>query len=335
MERINILVTMPKTAIFYTFFNDDLISKLEEMGNVTWNESDSDHFTKEELRDRLKDIDICVTGWGTPIFDEEVLAGANRLRLIAHTGGSVRPYVTDAAYDKGIRVVSGNRVFAESVAESVIAYALASLRDIPRFSQDLKQGIWPTGYYNQGLLDKKIGIVGYGMISKITIEMLKPFRPQIKVYSRHIAQEELDRNNMQKADLQEIFSTCEIISIHSGNTPENYHLINEELLNLMPEGALLINTARGAIIDEQALISVLGKGKIKAFLDVFEVEPLPAGHGLMELDNAILMPHMGGPTVDRRLIVTKSVLEDMKLFLNGEPMSCEITQTYASKMSTH
>ena len=333
VEKVKILVTMPKHRTFYTFFNEELIKKLEEVGDVTWNESESKHFTKEELRDQLKDIDIVITGWGTAILDEEVLSRANKLRLVAHTGGSVRPYVTDAVYDKGIRVISGNNVFAESVAESVIAYALASLRDIPRFSNDLKQGIWPNGFYNKGLLDKKIGIVGYGMIAKMTVEMLKPFHPEIKVFSRHIDQEELDRHGMKKADLKEIFSTCDIVSIHSGNTPENYQLVNEELLNLMPEGSLLINTARGAIIDEEALCRVLAQGKIHAFLDVYEVEPLPLGHKLMELDNVILMPHMGGPTVDRRLIVTKSVIEDMKQFLAGKPMNCEITQAYASKMS--
>jgi len=334
VERVKILVTMPKNRVFYTFFNDELVTALQEIGDVSWNESDSEQFTTEQLRDRLKDVDIAVTGWGTPCIDEEVLKGANKLRLIAHTGGTVRPYVSDAAYEKGIRVVSGNNVFAESVAESVIAYALASLRDIPRFSTELKQGRWPNGFYNKGLLNKKIGIVGYGMISKIVVEMLKPFHPELKVFSRHIAQEELDRHGMKKADLAEIFATCDIVSIHSGMTPENYHLITEEMMNSMPEGSLLINTARGAVIDEEALCRVLEKGKINAFLDVYEVEPLPAGHKLMEFDNVILMPHMGGPTVDRRLVVTRSVMDDMKRFLAGKSMECEISLDYARKMTT-
>ncbi|MGZ9585791.1 hydroxyacid dehydrogenase [Paenibacillus marinisediminis] len=332
MASVKILVTIPKGHIFNTFFSDELMWKLEEIGEVVWNEG-GDQFTKEQLCANLKDVDICVTGWGTPIFDEEVLRHANKLRLVAHTGGSVRPYVTDEAYGQGIRATSGNLVFAESVAESVIAYALASLRDIPRYSSELKQGIWPDNFNNKGLLDKTIGIVGYGMISKFVIEMLKPFHANIKVFSRHIAEEELVKHNMQKADLPEIFSTCDIVSIHSGNTKENYHLITEDLMNRMPDGSLLINTARGAIIDEEAMCRVLEKGKIKAVLDVFEVEPLPPGHKLMELDNAILMPHMGGPTIDRRLIVTRTLIEDMKSFLNGEPMKGEISRAYASKMS--
>lgn len=334
MESLKILVTMPKGRIFDTFFNDELKSKLEEIGEVVWNESTA-QYTKPQLCELIKDIDICVTGWGTETIDAEVLQLASKLRLIAHTGGSVRPYVTDAVYDRGIRVVSGNEVFAESVAESVIAYALASLREIPRYSSELKQGIWPTDFYNKGLLDKTVGLVGYGMIAKMAVEMLKPFHVKLKVFSRHISQEELTKHNMEKADLPEIFSTCDIVSIHSGMTPENHHLITEELLNMMPEGALLINTARGAIIDEEALCRVLAKEKIHAVLDVYEVEPLPANSELLKLKNAILMPHMGGPTIDRRMIVTRTVIGDIKLFLQNKPMTCEIDRAYAAKMSAH
>ncbi|ABX40784.1 hydroxyacid dehydrogenase [Lachnoclostridium phytofermentans] len=332
---LNILVTIPTlSAVFPTFFDDKRKRELESIGNVIWNVSDK-QFSKEEFTEKLKDIDICVTGWGTPVMEEEVLTYANRLRFIAHTGGSVKPYVTDACYERGIRVVSGNSVFAESVAEGVIAYALSSLRDIPRFSYELKQGIWPAQFYNRGLLERKVGIVGYGMIARYVVSMLKPFHCGIKVYSRHIANEELEQHQMEKATLDEIFSTCDIISIHSGMTPENHHLITEELLNQMKPGALLINTARGAIIDEEALIKVLDKKEIYAALDVYETEPLPSDHPLLECENALLLPHMGGPTIDRRLSVTSSVITDIHNFIDEKPLLCEISASYAAKMSMY
>ncbi len=331
---MKILVTIPKGQIFDTFFDADLIGQFEKMGEVIWNDT-SNQFTHDELKEKVKDIDICVTGWGTEVFNEDVLSNANNLKLIAHTGGSVKPYVTDAVYEQGIRVLSGNRIFAESVAESVIAYALASLRDIPKFSSELKQGIWPRNFYNKGLLNKTVGIVGYGMIAQIAVQLLQIFNVKIKVFSRHIAQEELDKYNMQKASLEEIFETCDIVSIHSGMTQENYHLITEDLLRSMKEGALIINTARGAVIDEKALCRVLKTEKIHAVLDVYETEPLPVDHELIGCKNAILMPHMGGPTIDRRLVVTQSVINDIHKFLNDEPLSCEIDRAYAAKMSTH
>ena len=335
MHMLNILVTIPKlSAVFDTFFDDKRIKELESIGNVIWNVSEK-QFTKEELTEKLKDIDVCVTGWGTPVMEEEVLANANRLRLIAHTGGSVKPYVTDACFEREIRVVSGNTVFAESVAEGVIAYALTSLRDIPKFSDELKQGIWPEHFYNRGLLERKVGIVGYGMIARYVVSMLKPFHCEIKVFSRHIATAELEKHQMEKATLEEIFSTCDIISIHSGMTPENYHIITEELLNCMKPGTLLINTARGAIIDEVALIKVLNRKEIHAALDVYETEPLPPNHPLLECENALLLPHMGGPTIDRRLSVTSSVIADIHNFLEGKSLICEISAAYAAKMSMY
>lgn len=332
--ELNILVTIPAGPVFDTFFDEEQISELTKLGTVEWNKKGA-QYTKEELCRYIKGKDICVTGWGSPVFDGEVLNCADCLKLIAHTGGSVKPYITDSVYERGIRVVSGNQVFAESVAESVVAYALASLREIPHYSTRLKEGDWPAQFYNRGLLDRSVGIVGYGMIAKYVVGMLKPFHNSIKVFSRHIGQEELDRFQMKKAGLEEIFSTCDIISIHSGMTPENHHLITEELLRKMKKGALLINTARGAIIDEAALCRVLQEKEIYAVLDVFETEPLPADHELTKCQRAILMPHMGGPTIDRRLAVTKSVIGDIRSFLVGGALNCEIDRNYAQKMSAY
>ena len=239
-------------------------------------------------------------------------------------------------YGRGIRVVSGNEVFAESVAESVVAYALASLRQIPYHSVNLAGGIWPESFANRGLLNRSVGIVGYGMIARYVVGMLAPFHCPIKVFSRHIGQDELDRCHMEKAELEELFATCDIISIHSGMTPENHHLVTRELLQSMKPGALLVNTARGAVIDEPALCEVLAaRPDLSAALDVYETEPLPAGHPLEKLPNVLLMPHMGGPTVDRRLAVTRSVTQDIRRFLAGQPMSCEISRSYAAKMSAY
>ena len=338
MNDIHILVTMPQHAVFRTFFDADAMAALEHIGTVHWNTLGR-QYTQDELGAAVRGMDICVTGWGTPVFDEAVLAQADRLRLIAHTGGSVKPYVTDAVYGRGIRVVSGNEVFAESVAESVVAYALASLRQIPYHSVNLAGGIWPESCAKPGERLSRAG--------GVWALWLRHDRPlcgghagavplSIKVFSRHIGQDELDRCHMEKAELEELFATCDIISIHSGMTPENHHLVTRELLQSMKPGALLVNTARGAVIDEPALCEVLAaRPDLPPALDVYETEPLPAGHPLEKLPNVLLMPHMGGPTVDRRLAVTRSVTQDIRRFLAGQPMSCEISRSYAAKMSAY
>lgn len=332
MDKLNVLVTIPRGNVFDTFFNEERIQELEEIAVVEWNSMER-QFTPEELALKLQNKEVCITGWGCPVLEEDILSPAKELRLIAHTGGSVKPYVTDSVYERGIRVVSGNKVFAESVAESVIAYALTSLRDIPYYSTRVKEGYWPEQFWNKGLLERKVGIVGYGMIARYVVQMLQPFHNSIKVFSRHIREDELEKWKMEKAGLDEIFSTCDIISVHSGMTKENYHLITEELLRKMKPGALLINTARGAVVDEKALVKVLQEQDIHAVLDVYETEPLPENHALRKCNNAILMPHMGGPTIDRRLAVTKSVIEDIRNYMEGNPFNCEIDRAYANKMS--
>lgn len=333
MKKPNILVCIPRGPVFDTFFDEELMAELAAIGPVEWNLTGT-QYTQAQLRQKLPGVDICVTGWGSPMLDADTLAEADSLRLVAHLAGSIKPYVTDAVYQKGARVCSGNRVFAKSVAEGVIAYALASLRRIPYFSAETRAGRWPQSFENRGLLGRSVGIVGFGMIAEYLAEMLGVFGCPVKVFSRHISDDTLQRYGMQKADLPEIFATCDVVSLHSGMTPENHHLVTEALLDSMKQGALLVNTARGAVIDEAALARVLERRPdITAALDVYETEPLPQTSPLLQRENTLLMPHMGGPTIDQRRAVTRYVMQDMRRFLEGQPLGCEIEPSRAAKMS--
>ena len=289
----------------------------------------------------MNDIHILVTmpqhAVFRTFFDADAMAALEHIGTV-HWNTLGRQYTQDelGAAVRGMDICVTGWGTPESVAESVVAYALASLRQIPYHSVNLAGGIWPESFANRGLLDRSVGIVGYGMIARYVVGMLAPFHCPIKVFSRHIGQDELDRCHMEKAELEELFATCDIISIHSDMTPENHHLVTRELLQSMKPGALLVNTARGAVIDEPALCEVLAaRPDLSAALDVYETEPLPAGHPLEKLPNVLLMPHMGGPTVDRRLAVTRSVTQDIRRFLAGQPMSCEISRSYAAKMSAY
>ena len=133
--------------------------------------------------------------------------------------------------------------------------------------------------------------------------------------------------------LDRVFSSCDIVSLHMARTPETYHVINKKLLAMMPDGALLVNTARGSVVDEQALADELLTGRIHAVLDVFEEEPLPADSRLRGLDNVILIPHLAGPTGDRFELVSLALIEDMKRMLNGEPLEHTIEASHAVRMT--
>lgn len=321
----------PETDSFMTQENIDLI---ESLGEVVWNKLDR-HLTAEELCDALVDVDILICGWRVQKLTEEVLAKANKLKLVCYTAGSVFNTVTDAMYEKGIRIVGGNEAFAESVAEGTIAYMLAGQRRIKYHNNYMAvNGGREPNFHNHSLLGKTVGVVGYGAISRHLLKMLKPFSVKVKLFSNHTTPEQAAEMGVQKADLKEIFSTCDIISLHCARSDANFHLISDELLGMMKDDALLVNTSRGDVIDEQALIRHLQTGRIRAALDVYEVEMPPMDSPIRQLGpDVLLMPHMAGPTMDRRPAAARLVIDDAKRLIAGEPLENEILPWRAKMMT--
>ncbi len=329
-----IFVSMPKGSVRDTFIDEKLISRINSLGEVRWNDSEQ-NLSEEQLAQALIDVDVCICGWGSAPFTEKVLQSANRLKLIAYTGASVAMIVSDALYERGVKICSGNEVFARSVAEGVVAYSLLALRRLPHYMQVMKEKGWREDvFFNEGLLDQSVGLIGFGAIARHTVEMLKPFNVDIKVYSSHMTEQDAKKYGVKLADIAEICSSCKVISVHSAATPKTYHLLSKDYLRLIPKGAVLVNTARGTVIDEDALIEELKDGRFQAVLDVFEEEPLPLNSGLRDLPNAFLIPHMGGPTLDQRLRVTESLLEDIVALYQDKPLKNEITPAASQRMSS-
>lgn len=332
MSDINIYLALPHNAASETFLTPENLEALASLGTLT-RQSGTEPLSEEELCTAVVDMDIVVTTWGQKPFSETVLQHANRLKFVAHTAGTVAPFCTDELFARGIRVVSGNDVFAESVAEAVLTYILASLRDVPRYDRIMKAGGWRGELDNQGLFGRTVGLVGFGAIPRFLLPMLKPFGCKVLAYDP-FAEEEIFRElGVQRADLTTIFTEADIVSVHLPLKHDTMGMINANYLKRMKEGALLVNTARGAVIDETALIEVLQSGRIKAVLDVFAKEPLDVDSPLRRLENAILIPHMGGPTLDRRKDAARIVIEDIARFLNGEALRHEIRAEKAANMT--
>lgn len=327
---MKILVANPKHD---TFINEEIARRIETLGEITWNKEPR-NLTREELRDALVDIDICICGWNVPQFDEFVLEKANKLKLIAYTGGSVYHVVTDTMYERGIRIVGGNEAFARSVAEGTIAYILSAQRRLRKYENHFRNDGWtPYPFYNEGLLEKTVGIVGYGAVSRHLVRMLKPFHVRVKVFSNHMTDQQASELGVEKATLEEIFSTCDIVSMHCSNSPANNDLVGERLLGMMKDGALFVNTSRGAVVDEEALGRELCSGRIRAALDVFKMEPPAADSLLRKSDNVLLIPHMAGPTVDQRPAAARFVVEDIERYLQNLPLENEITSSRSKVMT--
>lgn len=333
INHLQILVATPDTDIRKTFFSTEAAQAVQRLGNVHWNSAGT-AYTAGQLAQRLEGVDVCFTGWDTHPLDELVLQKADQLKIVAHTGGSVANIVTPALYERGVRVISGNEVYALSVAEGTIAYILLALRRLPFYMEMLKTSGWHNQiWYNEGLLNQTIGIIGFGAIARHLVRLLKPFDVRIKVSSSYLTQQQAAALGVEKADLQEILKTCKIVSLHSASTPQNRHMIGRAQLDMMQDGALFVNTARGSIVDEQALADVLKTGRITAVLDVFEQEPLPMDSPLRGLDHALLIPHMAGPTIDRRPIVVQQLVQNIQSHFSGGDMPLEISAQRALTMS--
>ena len=330
--QINIAVLMPDDHVREMFVPPAVVQALSKLGNLRFNEG---RYDPKVMADLLKDSHVCITGWGCPALDEKILAGAKDLRMAAHTGGAVAGIISDYLYDRGIRVISGNKIYAESVAEGTVAYMLAALRRIPYYDKQVQNGEWRGNIApNAGLLDKKVGLVGFGAIARYCVPMLKAFRADVRVYDPYVSDDTIKEYGVTRAEsLEELFSECEILSNHLPRTRETYHIIGKDLLNRMSDGSLFVNTARGSTVDENSLAEILTTGRISAILDVFETEPPPPDSKLRGLDNVVLMPHMAGPTLDRCGRVGLALAEDIQRMLAGRPLVHEITRDYAMKMT--
>lgn len=332
------LISVPRGRTFDTFFTPENIQLAESLGEIVWND-DTEQMTESDLAEHLKDCDTYVTLWKSPALTAAVLEHAKNLKLLVHLGSTVAPFVSDAMWERGIRVISGFDYFSESTAEGAIAYILSAQRRIPYYSNRLtRQGIWKAeNDYTDGLIHKTVGIVGYGGVGRYVTKMLSAFRVKLKVYDiREIPAEDKVKYGIQQCSIEELFSTCDIISLHTPYNEHTHHLVDDRLLSLIQKEALLVNTSRGHVIDQRALTEHLVRGDFRAALDVLEKEPIDPDDPLLGLENVLLTPHQAGPTFNLRPVITEALLREAADFIDhGLPLQNEIKQAYAAQMSRH
>lgn len=327
---MNILVSLSASEyVNQTFFTENVKQRLEKSGTVRYGT-----FTPEELKENLAGVDILYGNWGTPCLDDGMLANANQLKLVCYTGGSVAGLMSEALPNRGITVLCGNKVFADSVAEGTIAYILLAQRRLVKLINETASNGWAPFYHSDGLRNKTVGLIGFGMIVKSLVKLLSVFGCKVKICSEYFHKEDETLYGAEKCEMDEIFSTCDIVSLHESLRDDTYHLIGSRYFDQMKQGALFVNTARGAIIVEEDLAKAAKAGKIRAILDVFEQEPLAMDSCLRGCEDIILIPHRAGPTIDAREYVTLELIEDMNRFIAGETgLKHEISLEYAKHMT--
>lgn len=316
-----------------TFFTQEACAFLETHFTVSYSPLER-HLLPEEFKLYAADADVIMTGWSHPRLSAKLLEGTN-VRIIAHTGGSVADYVTEDIFDSGIRVLSCNGLYAESVAEGVLAYMLFGLRAMQEHTAAIRSGGWEPERTTEGLLDQTVGLVGMGAVSRELLPLLKAFRVKLKLYSRYpIDNTVLKQFDAEQVSLDELFSTCRVVSLHSALQPSTRSMIRKHHFDLLQDGALFLNTARSGIVHQEEMLTALKENRFRAVLDVFDSEPLPADHVLRSLPNVYCFPHKAGPTFDRRPAVVTALAEDALRISQGLPPKYAITKAMAERMTT-
>lgn len=330
------LISISNDTIMNTFFTKDNISLAHSLGETVFC-GGRDSTLKEEFKRLISDCDLYVSCWGSPAIDGEILDCAKKLKLICHLGSTVAPIVQTDVWSRGVRVISAHDYFSESTAEGAIAYMLAALRNIPYYSERLKKDkIWSLeGDATDGLIYKTVGLVSYGGVGRHVAKKLSVFNVDLKVYDVvDIPEAEKEKYGLTQCGIEELFSTCDIISLHTPYNDKTHHMVNDRLLSMIKPGALFVNTARGGVVDQEALTSHLQKGHFTAALDVYEREPIDTDDPLLSLDNVLMLPHQGGVTTNLRRVLTKDLLTESRDFIDsGAPLKDEILPSYAKNMS--
>ncbi|MBO3757786.1 MAG: hydroxyacid dehydrogenase [Thermoproteota archaeon] len=320
-NQVKVLITIPSN-LYKLVSRDEDEEELRSFAECIFNPFNR-NLSEEELSKLIADVDGCITSWGSPKFTEVVLKNANKLKIIGHAAGSVKPYITDEVFKKGIVVVNAASTIAKSVAEFTLAMILNCLRGIPKYIEAMDKKNWDykeqKGFTTYDLRGKIIGIIGFGVVAKELVNLLKPFDVNIIVYDPYSEPKEIALHGAKKVELSELLLTSDIISLHAASTPETYHMLGEKEFRLMKSTAYVINTSRGANIDEKALAKALREKWIAgAALDVFEQEPLQSDSPLYKLDNVFLTPHIAGPSDERRSQLFGTIVKDFKRFFSGE-----------------
>ncbi|KJK44856.1 2-hydroxyacid dehydrogenase [Lentzea aerocolonigenes] len=271
--------------------------------------------------DAIPDVDLLVTGWGCPPITAEVLRRLPSLKAIVHTAGSVKGFVTDACWDRGIVVSSAATANALPVAEYTLAMILLSGKRVLERARDYKATKRIDHYdlpSTVGNYGATIGVLSASMIGRRVIELLRPYDFHVLVHDPFVA--EVD--GAESVGLAELFRRSDVVSVHTPLLPETRGLVSGELLEQLRDDAVLINTARGAVIDQEALVREVGR--IRAVLDVTDPEVLPPDHPLWRSDNVLITPHLAGSQGNEWGRLAHHAVAEVRRWVNGEPFSTPV-----------
>ncbi|MEV0144344.1 MULTISPECIES: 2-hydroxyacid dehydrogenase [unclassified Nonomuraea] len=273
---------------------------------------------EDELIEALRDVEVCVTQMAP--LTRRVLDASPALRLFCVSRGGPVNANLEAATEAGVAVTFAPGRNAVATAEHTLAMLLAATRRIPQTHADLAGGVWRGDYYRYDMVGPEldgstVGLVGYGAIGRRVSRMLAGFGAEVLVHDPYV-------DVPGKVELEELLSRSRFVSLHARATPETTGMIGAAQIAAMPAGSVLVNCARGALLDYDALCDALDSGHLfGAAMDVFPEEPIPAGSRLLTTPNLVMTPHLAGASKETAVKAARIVAADVARYVRGEPLA--------------
>lgn len=290
----NVLIVLRPPSLANRLFGEGLAGLAPLAASVTV----VDTWEGERVRRLLADVHCLITGWGVPDMPPGVLEETPRLRCFVHAGGAVSVSARDAAAQRGLVVRDVGQVNAIPVAEFAVSMILLAGKDVFSARELYRRERGPIDrelrFPRSGNFGRVVGIVGASRIGRLVIEALHRTDLAVLVADPFLTEQEAAALGCELVSLDDLCRRSDVLSLHAPELPETRGMLSRDLLALLPDGATVINTARGALIDQDALVDEVRSRRLRAVLDVTEPDVLPPNHPLYELDGVFLTPHVAG-----------------------------------------
>jgi phosphoglycerate dehydrogenase-like enzyme len=285
--------------------------------------------TPEALAGAISWAEVLVTGWGTPPLPlGDWSPEASPLRLVAHTAGTVKQLLPPQALERGLLVAHANESLAESVAEFTIGAILMARRQAFAAFARMRRGethLDPLA--SRELRGSSVGIIGASAIGRRVLALLRPFGPRLLLADPYCPPEQAAALGAELLPLHDLLAQSDIVSLHAPVTRETLGMLGAREFAAMRDGSLFVNTARGRLIDADALLRELHSGRIGALLDVTDpTEPLPPDSPFLQLDNCVVLPHIAAISLEARQRQGEYTVDDVLRYLGGEPLRFQVTR---------
>ena len=319
---LNVALAMPEHTARAVFPSRSL-EPLEPSLTLLGREPIQD-FHSPEGRALLEQADILLTGWGCPMIDDEVLDHAPRLKYVLHAAGSVKHHIGDACWERGIQVSSAADANAIPVAEYTVAMIILANKRVLQIARALHAThaeVLPEQLFpDMGNYRKRVGIIGASKIGRHVIRLLSAYELDVVVSDPYLSAGEATALGVERVSLDELVAGCDIVSLHAPSLPSTKNLIDARLINSLKPAATFINTSRGELVDQDALLARVEKGDLFAILDVTTPWVLPSGSAFYTHPNVLLTPHVAGSLGNELERMAASAVSEALRISRGEPL---------------